>query len=56
MCFVNSSVSLKALQSRTTQIILDETVRAYKNWLDYLKHPEKFKGMKQRDMTSVPSI
>ena len=38
------SVNLKSLHSRVSQIILDELVRAYKNWLEYLKNPKKFKG------------
>ncbi len=41
---MQSSISLKALQSRTVRIVLDETVRAYKNWLEYLKPPENFDG------------
>ncbi len=41
---LNSSIHLKALQSRTAQIVLDELVRAYKNWFEYLKNPQKFKG------------
>ena len=40
---LNSSIHLKALQSRTAQIVLDELVRAYKNWFEYLKNPQKFK-------------
>ncbi|WP_457600152.1 RNA-guided endonuclease InsQ/TnpB family protein [Hydrogenivirga sp.] len=41
---LNSSIHLKALQSRTAQIVLDELVRAYRNWFEYLKNPQKFKG------------
>ncbi|ADC88986.1 transposase, IS605 OrfB family [Thermocrinis albus DSM 14484] len=41
---LNSSIHLKALQSRTAQIVLDELVRAYKNWFEFLKNPQKFKG------------
>ncbi len=41
---LNSSVHLKSLQSRSAQIVLDELVRAYRNWFDYLKDPQKFKG------------
>jgi len=41
---LNSSVHLKALQSRSAQIVLEELVRAYKNWFEYLKDPQKFKG------------
>ncbi len=41
---LNSSVHLKALQSRTAQIVLDELVRAYRNWFEFLKNPQKFRG------------
>ncbi len=41
---LQTSIVLKALHSRTAQIVLDETIRAYKNWLNYIRHPEKFKG------------
>ncbi len=41
---LSSSVHLKSLQSRSAQIVLDELVRAYKNWLEYLKDPHKLKG------------
>lgn len=43
---LNSSIHLKALQSRSAQIVLDQLVRAYINWFEYLKNPEKFKGQK----------
>ncbi len=42
---LRSSVHLRALQSRASQIILDELVRAYKN---YFKEPEKFAKPKPR--------
>ncbi len=35
---------LKSLQSRSAQIVLDELVRAFKNWFEFLKNPKKFKG------------
>ncbi|QWK19734.1 MAG: transposase [Hydrogenobacter thermophilus] len=41
---LNFSIHLKALQSRCAQIVLDELVRAYRNWFEYLKNPQKFKG------------
>ncbi|ADO46136.1 transposase, IS605 OrfB family [Hydrogenobacter thermophilus TK-6] len=41
---LNSSIHLKALQSRSAQIVLDQLVRAYRNWFEYLKNPQKFKG------------
>ena len=41
---LNSSVHLKSLQSRSAQIVIEELVRAYRNWFDYLKDPQKFKG------------
>ncbi|EDP76053.1 RNA-guided endonuclease TnpB family protein [Hydrogenivirga sp. 128-5-R1-1] len=41
---LGSSIHLKSLQSRSAQIVLDELVRAYKNWFDYLKDPQRFKG------------
>ncbi len=41
---LSSSIHLKALQSRTVQIVLNKLVRAYRNWFEYLKDPEKFKG------------
>ncbi len=42
---LRSSVHLRALQSRASQIALDELVRAYKN---HLKEPEKFVKPKPR--------
>ena len=41
---LGSSIHLKSLQSRSAQMVLDELVKAYRNWFDYLKDPQKFKG------------
>ena len=38
---LGSSTHLRSLQSRSAQIVLDELVRAYKSWLEYLKDPRK---------------
>ena len=48
---LNSSVHLKALQSRSAQIVLEELVRAYRNWFGYLKDPQKFKGQEIKPLT-----
>lgn len=40
----DNSLHLKNLQSRCAQIVLDELVRAFKNWFEFLHNPEKFKG------------
>jgi putative transposase len=40
------SLHLRNLQSRSAQIVLDELVRAFKNWFEYLQNPKKFKGQR----------
>jgi len=40
----DTSFHLKNLQSRSAQIVLDELVRAFENWFEYLQNSEKFKG------------
>ncbi len=51
---LNSSIHLRALQSRTAQIVLDELVRAYKNWFKYLKNPQKFKRQEIKPLKFRP--
>ncbi|ADC89305.1 transposase, IS605 OrfB family [Thermocrinis albus DSM 14484] len=48
---LNSSIHLKALQSRTAQIVLDELVRAYKNWFEFQIKPPKFRPKRKPHRT-----
>ncbi len=38
----DNSIHKKSLHSRTAQIVIDELVRAWKNFFDYLKNPSKY--------------
>ncbi|MDO3651376.1 hypothetical protein, partial [Nocardia mangyaensis] len=38
----DNSIHKKALHSRTSQIVIDELIRAWKNFFDYIKNPNKY--------------